>query len=355
LKTYEKEALLKSFLIFFVLLEVLIGINFWYEFHEKKQDVKNKIRMEMKLCAYEIECNGMLTDFVERNKKTEVNLLYEDKEDLYSYFKVPTVEKYVMKIVYPPKRLQFYMRQIKDEIMKKMILYSLLFVLVSFLFALYSLTPLKKALRLNEEFVKDVLHDLNTPISSLKINLKLFKREVGESLKIQRMENNIETILVLQDNLQVFLKGISTQVETFELHPLIVKRIDYFQVIYPDISYELEKTLFELHSNKEAFIRILDNLISNASKYNIKNGKVNVYCQNAKLCIEDTGKGIKEPSRIFERYYKEQDRGIGIGLHVVKKLCNELGITIEVESEIGKGTKISKRLFYFKTLLDLLG
>jgi len=341
LRTYEKEALFKSFLIFFILLEILILLNFWYEFHEKKQDIKNKILMEMKLCAHEIECNGMLTDFVERNKKTEVNLLYEKKEGLYSYFKVPTVEKYLMKVVYPPKRYQFYMEQIEDEIVKKMIFYSLFFVLVSFLFALYSLSPLKKALRLNEEFVKDVLHDLNTPISSLKINLKLFKREVGESLKIQRMENNIETILVLQDNLQVFLKGIPTQVETFEIYPLIAKRIDYFQVIYPDIGYESEKTLLELRSNKEAFIRILDNLISNASKYNIKNGKVKVYCQGTKLCIEDTGKGIKEPSRIFERYYKEQERGIGIGLHIVKKLCNELGITIELNSQIGKGTKIS--------------
>jgi signal transduction histidine kinase len=341
LKTYEKEALFKSFLIFFILLGVLIGLNFWYEFHEKKQDIKNKIHMEMKLCAYEIECNGMLTDFVERNKKTEVNLLYEEKKVLYSYFKVPTVEKYVMKIVYPSKRYQFYMEQTKYEIIRKMLFYSLFFLLVSFMFALYSLTPLKKALRLNEEFVKDVLHDLNTPISSLKINLKLFKREVGESLKIQRMENNIETILVLQDNLQVFLKGIPTQVETFELYPIIAKRIDYFQVIYPDILYELEKTSIELHSNKEAFIRILDNLISNASKYNIKNGKVKIFCHSTKLYIEDTGKGIKNPSRIFERYYKEQDRGIGIGLHVVKKLCRELGIIIDVKSKLEKGTKIS--------------
>jgi signal transduction histidine kinase len=43
---------------------------------------------------------------------------------------------------------------------------------------------------------------------------------------------------------------------------------------------------------------------------------------------------------VFERYYKEQDRGIGIGLHIVKKLCDALGIRIFIKSEVEKGTII---------------
>jgi len=327
-------------LIFFLLLEVLLGLNFWYEFHEKKIELKEKIRLEMKLCAYKIECNGMLTDFVERNKETEVNILHNENGSFYSYFKVPTVDKYVMKITYPVQRYQHYMEQLKTDMLRKTLFYSLFSVFVSLLFALYALTPLRKALHLNEEFVKDILHDLNTPISSLKINLKLFKKEVGESQKIQRMENNIETILSLQENLQVFLKGIPTQVEAFDLSDVITERIDYFRVIFPDIRYEIEGLNLLLRSNREAFIRILDNIISNASKYNVKNGKVRIYIEEKVLLIEDTGKGIKHPSRIFERYYKEQDRGIGIGLHVVKKLCDELGIKIRVQSKEGSGTTI---------------
>jgi signal transduction histidine kinase len=340
LKTYEWEALFKSFLIFFILLEVLLGLNFWYEFHEKKTEIGNKIRMEMKLCAYKIECNGMLTDFVERSKETEVNILYAKKDTFYSYFKVPTVEKYVMKIVYPPRRYALYMAQLKADIVRKILFYSLFSILVSLLFAFYALTPLRKALHLNEEFVKDILHDLNTPISSLKINLKLFRKEIGESVKIERMESNIETILSLQENLQVFLRGIPTQAETFELHSVIAERIEYFQVMFPDIQYSMEDLSVLLHTNKEAFVRIVDNLVSNASKYNVKDGKVRIYRKGEVLYIEDTGKGIKEPSRIFERYYKEQERGIGIGLHVVKKLCDELGIGIDVKSSGGKGTSI---------------
>jgi signal transduction histidine kinase len=338
LKTYEWEALLKTFLIFFVLFEILLAFNFIYEFHEKKQEIRNKIRMEMKLCAHKVECNGMLTDFVKRSKKTEINILHENRGTLFGYFKVPTVEKYVMKVIYPPYRYQSYMDQLEKDTVRKILFYSLFSILISLLFAFYALTPLRKALHLNKEFVKDILHDLNTPISSLKINLKLFKKEVGESRKIERMENNIETILGLQENLQVFLKGIPTQAEKFDLSVLIAERIAYFQVIFPDIRYEMGHLPLKLYTNKEAFIRILDNIISNASKYNIKNGRVKIFCKNTLLYIEDTGKGIKNPSRIFERYYKEQDRGIGIGLHVVKKLCDELHIPIEIESKEGEGT-----------------
>jgi len=327
-------------MIFFLLLEILLGLNFWYEFHEKKLEIKEKIRMEMKLCAYKIECDGMLTDFVERDKSTEVNTLHIEKGNFFSYFKVPTVEKYVMKIVYSPQKYKQHLIKLKSEIYQKIFFYTLFSIIVSLLFALYALTPLRKALRLNEEFVKDILHDLNTPISSLTINLKLFKKEVGEGVKIQRMENNIATILSLQENLQVFLKGIPTQVEVFDLHMVIKERIDYFQVIFSDIHYEMVNVSLMLYGNREAFIRILDNLISNASKYNVKNGTVKIFYKDKVLCVEDTGKGIKNPSKIFDRYYKEQERGIGIGLHVVKKLCDEMGIGIEVESKEKKGTLI---------------
>jgi two-component system, OmpR family, sensor kinase len=67
-----------------------------------------------------------------------------------------------------------------------------------------------------------------------------------------------------------------------------------------------------------------------------------VYDESSMLLnIIDSGKGIKNPKRIFERFYKEQDRGIGIGLHIVKKLCDELGIKIGVQSILESGTTFS--------------
>ncbi len=318
---------------------MLLAINFWHEFQNKKVEFEEKIQLEMKLCAYRIECDGLKTDFVEKGADKEENIFYR-YGDFYSYFKVPTVDKYLMQVIYPKSRYLSRLEKIKYNVYNKFFFYSLFSALISLLFSLYAFMPLRKALRLNEEFVKDILHDFNTPISSMRINLKLFKREIGENKKIERLENNIETILSLQDNLQIFLKGIPAQIEVFDLKEVLEKRIKYFKVLYPDIDYtsSVEKVL--LQTNKDALTRILDNLLSNAGKYNKRSGKVVITMKERYLYIEDTGKGIKEPSRIFDRYYKEQDRGIGIGLHIVKKLCDELSISIKVKSKEKKGTMI---------------
>jgi signal transduction histidine kinase len=317
----------------------LLAINFWYEYQEKKREIEEKIHIEMKLCAYTIECEGLETDFVDKEKDKEENMLYKDG-DFYSYFQVPTVNKYLMKVTYPRKKYTQRVEKVGRSVAYKFMLYSWFAALVSLLFAMYALRPLRRALHLNEEFVKDILHDFNTPIASMKVNLSLFKREIGENLKIQRLENNIESILSLQNNLQVFLKDIPTQTDTFALAVLIDERMGYFMTLYPDVNYMSNVSDETVTCNRDAFTRILDNILSNAGKYNKAQGNVHIDLNEKILSVSDTGKGIKDPKKIFRRYYKEQDRGIGIGLHIVKKLCMEMGIEIEVKSEIKKGTTI---------------
>ena len=326
-----------------ILLEVLLAINFWNEYQVKKVEIEDKIHIEMKLCAFTLQCEGLKTDFVDKDEDKEENILYHDG-DFYSYFKVPTSDRYLMKVVYSKANYILRVERLEYKLYRRFWFYSIFALLISLLFSMYSLMPLQRALRLNEEFVKDILHDFNTPISSMLINLKLFKREIGDNQKIQRLENNIQTILSLQDNLRIFLKGVPSQSESFSLNDIVQNRVDYFAVLYPDVKYKMtiDKTI--LATNKDAFTRILDNLLSNAGKYNIANGDVDIVLQGSSLTIHDTGKGIKNPSRVFDRYYKEQDRGIGIGLHIVKKLCDELTIPINIQSKENIGTTIGLNL-----------
>lgn len=343
MKVHERESFFKTFAIFLFLLEILLAINFWNEYYVKEIEIKEKIQIEMKLCAFTLECEKFKTDFVDSTKDKEENILYQDG-DFYSYFKVPTSDKYLMKITYPKIQYKPRVYKLKNKLFRKFVFYSIFATLVSFLFAIYALMPLQRALRLNEEFVKDILHDFNTPISSMLINLKIFKKEIGDNLKIQRLENNIESILSLQDNLRIFLKGTPTQSESFLLKELLAKRIQYFDVLYPDIHYKIMVKKVELKTNKDAFTRILDNILSNAGKYNIADGNVNILLEGTTLFVHDTGKGIKKPDKVFDRYYKEQDRGIGIGLHIVKKLCDELDIAIYIKSKENEGTRIGLNL-----------
>jgi signal transduction histidine kinase len=277
-----------------ILLEVLLAINFLNEYRVKKVEIEDKIHIEMKLCAFTLQCEGLKTDFVDKDEDKEENILYQDG-DFYSYFKVPTSEKYLMKVVYSKINYILRVENLENKLYRKFWFYSIFAMLISLLFSMYSLMPLQRALRLNEEFVKDILHDFNTPISSMLINLKLFKREIGDNQKIQRLENNIQSILSLQDNLRIFLKGVPAQSESFSLKELVQNRVDYFAVLYPDVKYKIaiDKTMLE---------------------------------------------------KVFDRYYKEQDRGIGIGLHIVKKLCDELAIPIDIESKENIGTTIGLNL-----------
>ncbi len=345
MKTYEIESFLKTFFIFLILLEILLLINFWNEYQIKKVEIDERIHTKMKLCAYTTECKGFSTDFVEKEKDKEQNILYKDG-DFYGYFKVPTSKKYLMKIVYPYESYLAWTKRLEKKLLKRFLIYSVLAALVSFLFSFYALLPLRNALRINEEFVKDILHDFNTPISSMFINLKLFKKEIGENPKIERLENNIQNILSLQDNLRIFLKGVPTQSESFFLKEILDEQVHYFEVLYPNVNYKIEADNMKLNTNKDAFKRIMVNLLSNAGKYNVDDGEVVIKTEEKDLIIEDTGKGIKHPQKVFNRYYKEQERGIGIGLHIVKKLCDELKIAIKIESQEHKGTKIRLNLAY---------
>ncbi len=326
-----------------ILLEVFLAINFWNEYRVKKVEIEDRIHIEMKLCAFTLQCEGLTTDFVDKDETKEENILYQDG-GFYSYFKVPTSDKYLMKVMYSKENYILRVGKLKNKLYGKFWFSSVFAAFVSLLFSIYSLMPLQRALRLNEEFVKDILHDFNTPISSMLINLKLFKREIGDNQKIQRLENNIQSILSLQDNLRIFLKGVPAQSESFSLKELVQNRVDYFAVLYPDVKYKIAIDKTVLETNKDAFTRILDNLLSNAGKYNMANGDVAIVLQGSSLTIQDTGKGIKNPSKVFDRYYKEQDRGIGIGLHIVKKLCDELTIPINIESKKDEGTKIGLNL-----------
>jgi len=121
---------------------------------------------------------------------------------------------------------------------------------------------------------------------------------------------------------------------------LVFNHIQILEKNHPDITFSVDIDNTILLANKEALSRVIENLLTNGVKYNTKNGSVSVVYDSNKsnLHIIDTGIGIKNKKRVFERFYKEQERGIGIGLHIVKKLCEEMGIKITLKSEQGVGS-----------------
>ncbi len=330
----------------------LLGIVFYLNYQREVQSFDEKLLTKMHLCSYSLECKEYSIDFSPKDEKTPYTLI-KNSQELASFYPIKDSSDFYLKL---SLTLDVYHEKIEylDEDLRLRVLLTLLGIfLLSIFFSFYALHPLRNALVLTREFIKDILHDFNTPIATMRLNLSLLKKEIGTNKKLSRIERSIENILALEENLRDYLQFESSQKEQFNLLELMAERVHMIEQNYPHLKYEIkiDENIF-LESFKKDFIRIVDNIIVNASKYNKPNGSVLVsYNLEAhSLSIKDTGKGIKNPKRIFERFYKEHERGLGIGLHIVKKLSDVLGIKIEVSTVLGKGTIITLNL---KEIIEL--
>ncbi len=337
MKKVERESLLKSFLLFFISQAVLLGALFFMDYKKELQTLDDSIFSKMRICSLNLECNEFEIDFVPMDED-KLYKLYKDETSLSSYFSIPNSTKNSLKIYLLKAKYDQKIDELKYSTLLNFLAVIAFALLLSFAFAIYALYPLKNALNLTEEFIKDILHDFNTPLSTLRLNSAMLEQEIGENSKVKRIQNSVANILNLQSNLRSYLDNHNSQKEEFDLKELLEDRVSMIEKNFKDLEFRVEVKDTNLNANRDAFVRIVDNLLTNAAKYNKKNGRVVLKVENDILQIEDTGKGIKNPSKVFERFYKEQERGIGIGLHIVKKLCEELGIKIRVDSVVGKGT-----------------
>jgi signal transduction histidine kinase len=308
-------------------------------YETKKIEYDQHLLYEMQVCSYEVECEQFAFDFVTKEDKVTHTLFHN--EGAYAYFIVPKSKKYYMKIFYSQENIVRDISKIKETLLFKFIVASVLLFLISLLFTFYSLIPLRKALQLNNEFVKDILHDFNTPITSIVLNIKLFKDEYAQNEHVVRLSKSIDNLLLLQQNLKSFLYSSPSQLEKVNIAQIAKERLDAIALSYPHLRYTFtQNNPLVKQTHTELLVRILNNLLSNAAKYNTSKGTVTVILNKEQLSIIDTGKGIQHVSKVFQRYYKEQTRGMGLGLHIVKKLCDELSIEITIKSQVNVGTTV---------------
>ena len=350
MNSYEKESLVKNFLIFFSLLELLLLLLFLELYRNQISQYKQKLYKDMEICSYTLKCNRYKIGFAPKDK-SPLQRLYE-RNGLYAFFRVPKSKKYHMKLFYPKNSYEQDRAKIIQELSIKFIVSTLLLLGVAFVLTLYSLKPLREALKINDEFIKDVLHDFNTPITSMVLNISMLDEKEKENPFIRRISQGLETIVLLQNNLKSFLAYSPIENNHVNIALVAQERLEFMATLYTNITfiYEKKNELIKI-TNKDMIIRIFDNLLSNAAKYNRLNGEVKLIVNGNLVTIEDTGKGIKDTSKVLKRYYTEQERGLGIGLHVVNKLNEELGIVMSIESKVNIGTKISLNFSHLSSAL----
>lgn len=211
----------------------------------------------------------------------------------------------------------------------------------------------KSKLKDYKEYIEQWIHEVKTPISLIKlieennrtvksseilIQLEEIDRYVEQSLFYARSEDVDKDYLIKEISLQSCVNSVITR----------NKQGFILNNIYLEIN-DIDKQVF---SDSKWLEFILNQIIVNAIKYRQnKSPKVKIYAIDIKngtrLIIEDNGIGIpsNEIDRVFEKGFtgntgRINSRSTGIGLYLCKKLCDKLGLLIDIESKINNYTKV---------------
>ncbi len=238
-----------------------------------------------------------------------------------------------------------------DVIVQLLILFvvaSLLFVVMSWRLAKYSMAPIEEATQMIDMFIGHIVHDISTPISGILLNANSLKKEASPKAlkKIDRIIKSAEQIVDLEEDLLLLIKN---QKKSFTVSSIALeKEIQDICLLFEKSAFKLDLEATKVQIDKLHLSRILHNIIGNAVKYNQENLPIEIHLKNGKLSIKDRGIGIEDTIQVFDSFYREATniKGTGLGLSVVKSLCDEWKIDIVLISELGKGSEFSLDFAY---------
>jgi len=222
-----------------------------------------------------------------------------------------------------------------------------------YMLALFFLNPIFQTNKFLDRLLKDTLHELNIPVATIKANAQMIKTnpENPKNIKrVDRIEKACEDLLQLYKGMDYYIKREIEQVdkELFNLKDICVESIKKFKEISKDIKIIAELEEVKVEADRMGFVKVLDNLISNAIKYNKKDGYVKIILKKDYLIVEDNGIGMdsSELFRVFDRHYQadESKSGYGLGLSIVKSYCDKEKIYINIDSQKGIGSKFKLSL-----------
>lgn len=224
-----------------------------------------------------------------------------------------------------------------------------LIALVSRFLVKIALKPLESKITMLNSFIKDFTHEINTPLSVILLSIEqLEKQQNIDTTKFARMKLAAKTLSQTYSDLifLTFPDTISNEEERIMMKEAIRERLEYFRLFFERKQIALSVDLqgdSTILASKSKINKMLDNLISNAIKYNKKGGFVSVNLKGRALSIKDSGYGIDEKNltKIFERYarFNSDQGGFGIGLSLVKSICKEYHIEISCHSKLGEGSE----------------
>ncbi len=205
-----------------------------------------------------------------------------------------------------------------------------------------------------KEYIELWIHEIKIPISASKMVIENNKNAITKSIdeELDKVENYIEQAL--------FYARSNTVEKDYYIRKVVLKEIvnesikkNKSSLIQEKISIDIHDLEIEVNTDNKWIVFILNQIIQNSIKYRKKeNSVIEIYANQGKenviLYIKDNGIGIKqgEITRVFEKGFTgtngrlSNKKSTGIGLYLCKKLCNKLGIGIELNSVQNEGTEV---------------
>ncbi|MGI6229324.1 MAG: ATP-binding protein [Tractidigestivibacter sp.] len=222
---------------------------------------------------------------------------------------------------------------------------------------------------MRREFTANVTHELKTPIASISGAAELIRdgivkpedvsdfagRIYDDAQRLSSLVSDILTLSKLDESERAGDHALFGAMETVDLYGVATDVEQRYQDRAKDqgVTIRVTGTSTPIKGNPRLLDELVSNLVSNAVRYNRIGGKVFVWVlpENGKPClrVSDTGIGIPEEaqSKVFERFYRvdkgrsREKGGTGLGLAIVKHAAAFHGATIDLKSELGKGTTIT--------------
>ena len=208
--------------------------------------------------------------------------------------------------------------------------------------------------RLKTAFLANMGHEIRTPLNAIvgfADLLPVVQSDEDRNQLITEIQNNNQKLLRIIDGLvsmsEIEAGARSLTLNAVDLNALLVSLQEQQQpnTVVP-ITLHLPQSEMLIHSDRDKLNTIMEHFLQNAIKFTTEGSITmgyDVEDSHVRLWVSDTGKGIAQADqeRIFERFVKidEYVPGTGLGLPVVKSHVQQLGGTVGVESEIGKGSR----------------
>ena len=231
----------------------------------------------------------------------------------------------------------------------------------------HDVTRLKKLEKIREDFVANVTHEIKTPLTAIigfietledgaineEATAKKFLHIISENA--HRLGRLVDDLLVLSS---IELGEMKLRIENISIADAIENVLSMFETKAADKSLAIDKNISDrlpfIRADRDKFAQILVNILDNAIKFTPSGGKISISAlqdENGFVVVKviDTGIGIpkNEIPRLGERFYrvdKARSRelgGTGLGLSIVKHLMKAHKGSIDIESQVGRGTTVS--------------